>query len=107
MPLRTQVALLPPAVQGSFIELVRSKMTMMWAGFGTPWPMAAVALALMLKWSIPMSFPKMVGTFAAFSVTTMAFDGLQLPTEAMHFVVTEVATPGMLSCVFLPPDPPP
>ena len=44
MPWRTQFALLPPAVHGSFIEFVRSKMTMMWAGLATPCPMAAVAL---------------------------------------------------------------
>ena len=61
----------------------------------------------MLKWSTPISFAKIVGTCAAFSVTTIAFTGLQPPTEAMHFVVTVVATPGMLPWAFLPPRPPP
>ncbi len=63
----------------------------------------AVALTLMSKWSIPRSLAKIVGTLAARSVTTTALTGSQPGTETMHFVVTDVATPGMLSWAFLPP----
>ena len=73
----------------------------------TPHREQAVAVTLTLKWSIPSSPAKIVGSLAAFSVTTMAFSGSQPGIDAMHFVVTVVVTPPMFSCAFFPPLCPP
>ena len=60
--------------------------------------MQAVAFALMVKWSIPSTLAKIVGTTVVCSTTT-AFTGLHGAIET-HFVVTVVETDGSLLLSF-------
>ena len=79
------------------IEPVRSRTSMMSSGFDEQ-GMQAVAFALIVKWSIPSTLAKIVGTIVVCSTTT-AFTGLQGAIER-HFVVTVVETDGSLLLSF-------
>ena len=92
--------MVPPAAEhGSFMEFVRSKTITMWAGFGTPCPIVALAFAVIVQWSSPSTFANVVGTTAD-CLTTSAFTGLHRAV-AMHDVVTAVVTGGRLPGWFL------
>ena len=64
----------------------------------------AVALALIVNWSMPSTLAKIVGTIVVCSTCT-AFTGLHGAIER-HFVVTVVATGGSLLLSFLAPSRP-
>ncbi len=64
----------------------------------------AVAFALIVNWSMPSTFAKIVGTTVVCSTTTV-FTGLQGANER-HFVVTLVETGGSLLLSFLAPSSP-
>src|SRR5262245_46404137 len=85
------------------IEPVRSRTSMMSSGLEEHGEQA-VALALIVKWSIPSTLAKIVGTTVVCSTWT-AFTGLQGANER-HLVVTVVATDGSLSVSFFAPSRP-
>ncbi len=85
------------------IDPVRSRTSMMSSGFDEHGEQA-VAFALIVKWSIPSTLAKMVGTTVVCSTCT-AFTGLQGANER-HFVITIVETDGSLSLSFFAPSRP-